>query len=387
LLKYVLVTAARARAAKVFFAAIGNVVGLETLQVQCGVVWARRRHKRSAIVARHAHMRVHAHTPAASLKPKPYRPPQDNLLRWRHIAAFQGAFGCRSEMLLRVESGDWGEVTGRVTKEFGQVFAVLNMANALTPGGAYLEGMGAQEENMFRRTDAVFHVDCFMDARTEKYHPHVTDLLNAVHGEVMLDTAHPRICIRGPEKTPRAAATAASPPKPATQLPLGYDWLPDADYFPFYELRAAADDNRHGPFNERSMRRKVAAQLDTATSNRVRHLVLSAFGCGVFNNPPLEVARLYKEELAKRPGSFDVVVFAIYHAGYGTDNYGPFAQVLMAHPQHHGSHEHQHQHQHPHHMATWIAAQPATVVSVDERVDGLTTEFRALGTMRESAMY
>ena len=49
-----------------------------------------------------------------------------------------------------VSSGDWGEVTARMTKEHGTTFASLNMANAYGPGGGYHMGMVAQEENMFR---------------------------------------------------------------------------------------------------------------------------------------------------------------------------------------------------------------------------------------------
>ena len=50
---------------------------------------------------------------------------------------------------VRVLRGDWGEVTQALTREHGVCFAVLNMANAFVPGGAYVEGAMAQEENMF----------------------------------------------------------------------------------------------------------------------------------------------------------------------------------------------------------------------------------------------
>ncbi|HEU4410187.1 MAG TPA: poly(ADP-ribose) glycohydrolase domain-containing protein, partial [Polyangiaceae bacterium] len=59
---------------------------------------------------------------------------------------------------VRVYAGDWGEVTAALSREHGETFAVLNMANAFVAGGAYVEGAVAQEENMFRRTDCHFAV-------------------------------------------------------------------------------------------------------------------------------------------------------------------------------------------------------------------------------------
>ncbi|MDQ2996987.1 MAG: DUF2263 domain-containing protein, partial [Chloroflexota bacterium] len=179
--------------------------------------------------------------------------------------------------------GDWGDVTLTLTKAYGACFGVLNMANAYVPGGAYGEGAIAQEENMYRRTDCHYHIgaDAF-DEQHDRYHPAMTRLLSGADGTVYLDTTNPRVCIRGSED--RTART------------LGYPWLPDEDVFPFYELRAAAQDLRDGaPFNVDAARRRVAAQLDTLRAHGVRHAVLGAFGCGAFRNPADQVAQLYKE--------------------------------------------------------------------------------------------
>lgn len=236
---------------------------------------------------------------------------QTNLQRW-----FDTRDLTTDSQLVHVMSGDWGEVTHSMTKKYGMCFAVLNMANAFVPGGAYVEGGVAQEENMFRRTDCHFCVGSDeYDDSLGRYVPEMTSLLSAEKGKVYLDSTHPRVCIRGPEKRSRPD--------------LGYVWLADNDVFPFFELRASAQDLRDGSqFSESSMRQRIAAQLDTLVDQNISHVIFGAFGCGAFMNPAGRVAKLYREEIYKRQRNFAAIAFAIYNAGYGADNYTPFRQVF-----------------------------------------------------------
>lgn len=241
-----------------------------------------------------------------------HRSAQQNLARWKKQASGPTRSGCD----VRVLKGDWGDVAGCLVQEFGEMFAVLNMANAYGPGGGYADGMVAQEENMFRRTDCHFSLDSrTVDPKTDRYLRHETDLLNAVDGRVYLDTEFPRVCIRGSEDR--------------TADDMGYPWLANEDIFPFFELRAAAVDLRQGGrFDPVEMRKRIRAQLDTCIDKNVRHVVLSAFGCGAFLNPAGSVADLYKEEIERCMDKFDCIAFAIFHAGYGPDNYTPFKAVF-----------------------------------------------------------
>ena len=68
------------------------------------------------------------------------------------------------------------------------------------------------------------------------------------------------------------------------------------------------------------------AQFETLRRHKVRHVVLSAFGCGVFKNNPRLVADMYRDAILCYKESLSAVVFAI-HAG-GDDNYRIFAEVL-----------------------------------------------------------
>lgn len=233
-----------------------------------------------------------------------------NLERWRLDATTPE----RGELL--VLSGDWGEVAGALTRAHGTMVAVLNMANAHVPGGAYVAGTAAQEENMFRRTDCHFSI---LDEHLsgDRYTAEMTELLSARDGRVYVDVDHPRTCIRGPEDRSRPD--------------LGYRWLADDEIFPFIELRAAAQDLRGGrAFDEAESRRRIAAQLDTLIDAGLRHAVLSAFGCGAFANPPERVAALYRDELNARRNEFDCIAFAIFHPGYGPDNHPIFERIVSS---------------------------------------------------------
>ncbi len=234
-----------------------------------------------------------------------------NLSRWRQDSRVSSP-----QLSVLVLPGDWGQVTLGLTKRFGECFAVLNMANAYFPGGAYGEGAVAQEENMFRRTDCHYQVkshELNEDGRT--YTPEVSRLLCGVDGTVYLDVTTPRVCIRGPEDR--------------TAPDLGYAWLPPGDIFPFYELRASAQDLRDGSaFDAAEARHRIAAQLDTLCDGGIKHAVLGAFGCGAFGNPASIVARVYQEEIAKRREAFSILAFAIFSAGYGPDNFAAFKAVF-----------------------------------------------------------
>ena len=257
-----------------------------------------------------------------------------NVATWKARAEERAAAKARppeGQVRVLVLEGDWGEVAGKLTKEYGLPWVVLNMANADIPGGGggYVNGTPAQEENMFRRTDC--HFSLVRDGssaelpmeRVKKYDEHwkvhkgdyrytreATELINGRSGVVYLGKML-RICFRGKELD----ATGRQ----------GYEDLPDEDIFPFYEMRAAAVDRRRdglagtviNDFDENECRLRIEAQLETLRRKGLRHAVLSAFGCGAFRNPPTEVARIYAESVSKFADHLDVVAFAIYYPGYG----------------------------------------------------------------------
>lgn len=268
----------------------------------------------------------------------------ENVSRWKENLAEANSKGHGMRVVLRC--GDWGEVTRSLTEQYGTIFAVLNMANARFPGGGggYMEGTLAQEENMFRRTDCHFFVNrkfCDMtwlpDLHAKSsvvksqvhdfvYKKEMQELINGEHGYTYLDMETPRVCIRGPATKPQEE---------------GYKMFEAHDLFPFYELKAAAEDLRElvpegGDlekdaskfFDKGRAQVRIVAHLDTLKAKGVRHAVLSAFGCGAFKQPSGQVAQIYKEVLKNYTDHFDVIAFAIFHCGYGPDNWTPFKEVF-----------------------------------------------------------
>ena len=60
------------------------------------------------------------------------------------------------------------------------------------------------------------------------------------------------------------------------------------------------------------MSARIRYVLAVAASRQQRHLVLGAFGCGVFRNDPHDVARIFAAALRHDfPGSFQSVTFAV----------------------------------------------------------------------------
>ena len=258
-----------------------------------------------------------------------YNSAKENMLNWCNKVTPRNEKGLE----VIVVKSDWGEMALKCTKNYGSIFACLNMANSKNPGGGYQTGAAAQEENMFRRTNCHFSInrDSMLDPNKDKsyyfYNEKYQDLISAKDGEnTYIDVKNPRICIKDRE-TYNGHNTLEG-----TQN-IGYKLYDASDIFLFYELRCAAvriSDPKQ--FNEAKMRKIIHAQFKTLKKNGLRHAILGAFGCGAFNNPPLKVAALYKEYLIQYKDDFDVIAFPIYFAGNGRENYASFRKILLNSP-------------------------------------------------------
>ena len=260
-----------------------------------------------------------------------------NVARWADLTAHKPSSERTPRRVLLV-SGDMLETAGKLTKEYGKVFAVLNMANAVYPGGGFATGSAAQEENMMRRTNIVPKLNDPTKLRWDEhdnpiYTKSMTDLINAKNGVVSCDDPVEMI-------SPRQLHIVVRDREVFTDDDLGYRFLTQHEVFPFYELRAAAVNlsryktvtlsEKQREYIHNEMYHRINAQLWTLVQRGIRHVVLSAFGCGAFGNDPSKIATIYAELLKQPPytDAFDVVAFSIFYAGFGANNAFVFQEAF-----------------------------------------------------------
>jgi uncharacterized protein (TIGR02452 family) len=172
--------------------------------------------------------------------------------------------------------------------------AVLNFASARNPGGGYLRGAKAQEEDLCRES---LLYTCLLQAQHDYYEPHRAsdDLFYSDRviwsPQVPVHRGNSGALLAQPYRV--SFLTGAAPN--ATQL-LRRD--PDA-----------------GPRIADRLHRRAGRVLDVAAHHGARRLVLGAWGCGVFGNDPNVVARSFHHHLSADGGFhqvFDEVVFAVW---------------------------------------------------------------------------
>lgn len=199
--------------------------------------------------------------------------------------------------------------------------AVLNMANRQTPGGGVLTGAGAQEENLFRRTNlfrSLFqfapHAYQFGLQKSSLQYP-----LDRNFGGVYTPDA---LVFRGTEQE-------------------GYPLL-DAYYsmsfitVPAMNRPALTGDGRIAPALVEGVKNKMRTIFRIGLLHEHDALVLGAWGCGAFRNPPRHIASLFREVMEEPEfrNAYRTVCFAILddhnmgrqHNPEG--NLAPFAEVF-----------------------------------------------------------
>jgi uncharacterized protein (TIGR02452 family) len=76
------------------------------------------------------------------------------------------------------------------------------------------------------------------------------------------------------------------------------------------------------------------SELQKAIENDIEALILGAFGCGAFNNPPTVVAKAFQSVLMKDRyfHAFSDVIFAVKRSGRFCENIEAFKTAFQSFP-------------------------------------------------------
>lgn len=184
----------------------------------------------------------------------------------------------------------------------GQKTAVLNFANPVEPGGGILRGANAQEEYLCRASNLYNIISSY--AADKYYNRHKEELRE--NDKVFIGTDSliysPGVTVFKAEKSEEDEYQRYTK-----------DWF-NVDVItcaaPFFGCPVNMNQRealRH------IFERRIRNIFEAAIENEAEVIILGAWGCGAFNNPPEVVANSFREVLLEERYScaFEKVVFAV----------------------------------------------------------------------------
>lgn len=190
-------------------------------------------------------------------------------------------------------SPQWQVINEDVVKTMARLsghIGVMNFASPTTPGGGVEYGAHAQEESIAKCT---YLLPVLQQFEQSYYQPNRLDANRGLFSSALIYAARVRQVFddASRELTDHYVdvATVAAPNRSA------YPGLTDADTTPDITL-------------------KISQTLRAFKTHGADHLILGAFGSGVFGNPLPQVATIFRQQLLRPEfnGAFPEIVFSIY---------------------------------------------------------------------------
>ena len=165
-----------------------------------------------------------------------------------------------------------------------EITAVLNFASYNNPGGNFINGSKAQEECLCHES-YLYNV---LKGRIGYYKINHKNKNRSLYTDRALYSPNVRFT-KECKDVFCDVITCAAPNKTAAQK--------------YYNV---SDEE-----NSEVLKERIEFVLKIAQDNGVDNLILGAYGCGVFGQDPLEVAKIFKEFLSGKYKCFNKVIFAI----------------------------------------------------------------------------
>lgn len=210
----------------------------------------------------------------------------------------------------------------------GEKTAVLNFANPVEPGGGVLRGANAQEEYLCRASNLY---NCLKSAEAQPYYQFHNQMMRANTSSFL-----------------GSDMVIYSPGITVIREDIGYE--PDSECYPVQEYtdkwRTIDIITCAAPFfansncvleSEELYRlfcKRIRNIFEAAIDNSIQALVLGAFGCGAFHNPPAVVAKAFSDVLLEKryANAFSDVVFAVRRSGRFCENIEAFDIAFQVFP-------------------------------------------------------
>lgn len=201
----------------------------------------------------------------------------------------------------------------------GQRVCALNFASSVTPGGGVTRGTTTQEESMCRISTLYASIN---DKETAGafYERH----WQMIHDEEM-----------GRENRDDCIYTPGI--KVIREDTFDCDMLSESEWYSVDVITCAAPDLRYDE-NGRTYRPSTIELiqvfenrwkriLSVAAQHKADVLILGAFGCGAFHNPPEIVVQAFNNVYGEFKHSFDTIEFAVYRRDSVSPNYDVFRNI------------------------------------------------------------
>jgi uncharacterized protein (TIGR02452 family) len=182
----------------------------------------------------------------------------------------------------------------------------LNFASARHPGGGFLSGARAQEESL-ARSSALYA--CLEGNPMYAWHQTHRNPFYSEYAIYLPDVPVFRV----------DSGDLLDDPYPCSFITC-----------PAVNAKVALErDPACRPAIHSAMTQRIERLLAIAAEHKHEHLILGAWGCGVFGNDPREIAGLFHAALSgPYRGAFEVVVFAVLDWSPERTVIGPFEQVF-----------------------------------------------------------
>jgi uncharacterized protein (TIGR02452 family) len=185
---------------------------------------------------------------------------------------------------------------------------VLNFASAKNPGGGFLGGASAQEESLARASS--LYDSLSNDMTMYNYNRSRETLL---YSDYMIYS--PKVIFwmddAGEKRAKPLIADVITSPAPNKGAILQNNRKQDMQ-------------NINAVFEKR-----IHKVLALAHTQKVEHLILGAWGCGVFRNDPNDVAAMFEKVISiKFPNHFKQIIFAVYDSSETKNTFKTFEKVF-----------------------------------------------------------